>query len=81
VFPLDQRSLRGKDIRLAAVVEGGARMEDTTGFGGSACVIFGVGWRISDCGDGGRGVDWTWLFSFLGETPTEALRLLASLFE
>ena len=80
VFPLDRRSLRGKDIGLAAVVEGGARTDETTGFGGSAWVSFGVGWGISDCGDGGRG-GCTWLVPFLGETPTEALRLLASLFE
>jgi len=83
VFPLDRRSLRGKDIGLAAVVEGGARTEATTGFGGSAWVSFGVGWQISDCGDGGRGTGCTWLVPFLGlgETPTEALRLLASLLE
>ena len=81
VFPLDRRSLRGKDIGLAAVVESGARIEETTGFGGSAWVSFGVGWQTSDCGDGGRGAGCTWLVPFLGEAPTEALRLLASLFE
>jgi len=37
VFPLDRRSLRGKDIGLAAVVDGGGRIEEeTTGLGGSA---------------------------------------------
>jgi len=46
LFPFDRRSLRGKDIGLAAVVEGGARIEEeTTGLGGSAWVS--VGWRAS----------------------------------
>jgi hypothetical protein len=46
VFPLDRRSLRGKDIGLAAVVEGGGRIEEeTTGLGGSAWVS--VSWRFS----------------------------------
>lgn len=47
-FPLDRRSLRGNDIGLAAVVEGGGRIEEeTTGLRGSAWVNFGVGWRVS----------------------------------